>query len=333
MKKNAYAQAGVDIEKGNELTNEIKPLAQNTYRQEVLGNIGGFGSLFSLDTKKYRNPILVSGTDGVGTKLMIAQATDNHTYIGKDLVGMCVNDVLCQGAEPLFFLDYFAVNKLDISVTKKVISGMAEACKEANVSLIGGETAEMPGMYEGNKYDLAGFCVGVVERNNILPKKNIEAGDIIIGLKSNGLHSNGFSLVRNILQKLKINLHDLSPWGQNSWLEILLQPTRIYVKPVLSIIKHVKGLAHITGGGMIENIPRILPKNLTFSLEYDDWPEIFLWLQKEGKITTKEMLTVFNCGIGMAIVVARNEFDNVMTKLKDLKVDAEKIGYMSIFEL
>lgn len=330
MNENTYYKAGVDITKGNQLIDNIKPLIQKTHTKEVLNPIGGFASLFSLDTQKYKDPVLVSSTDGVGTKLMIAQATKRHDNIGFDLVAMCANDILCQGATPLFFLDYFATGKLEVKVAEEVILGIASACTEASMSLVGGETAEMPGMYEKNKYDLAGFCVGVVERSKILPKKTIEKGDALIGLKSSGLHSNGFSLVRKILQGLKIDFADRSPWEGKSWGEVLLTPTFIYVKPVLSVIDRTKGIAHITGGGIIENLPRILPPSLDFSLDFTDWPEIFLWLKQEGRLETEEMLRVFNCGIGMVLITNKEQADEVITQLNKFdKTKAELIGYVT----
>ena len=331
MNKNTYSQAGVDINKGNELVNNIKSLVNRTNRAGLMSDIGGFSGLFPLDSRKYKNPVLVSGTDGVGTKLMIAQAVNKHETIGIDLVAMCANDVLCQGAVPLFFLDYFATGKLEISTARKVISGITNGCEEAGMVLIGGETAEMPGMYENNKYDLAGFCVGIVEHSKILPKQNIKPSDVLIGIKSSGLHSNGFSLVRKILKQLNIKLTDTSPWKRKSWEEILLSPTSIYVKSVLPILEHVKGIAHITGGGMIENIPRILPKELNFSLSYKNWPEIFLWLQQEGNIEKEEMLKVFNCGVGMVLVSEKNKSSEIIARLnKDEKVYAEEIGYVTL---
>ena len=329
ISKNTYLKAGVDITKGNQLIDNIKPLITNTHRDEVISNLGGFSALFALNPTKYKNPVLVSGADGVGTKLLIAQAIDKHDTIGIDLVAMCVNDILCQGAEPLFFLDYFATGKLDIKTTKEVISGISTACKEHNVSLVGGETAEMPDMYNSNKYDLAGFCVGIVEKSNILPSRNIKNGDMLIGLESSGLHSNGFSLLRRTLDQLKISLHDTSPWSGQSWGELLLTPTSIYVNAVLKIIKNVAGIAHITGGGMLDNIPRMFPEHLTYSLEYNDWPEIFTWLQKEGKISTEEMLRVFNCGIGMVLVTNTSKCDTVIKELQNNNIHAKVIGQVT----
>ncbi len=326
MTKNTYASAGVDINNGNQLVSNIKSLAKRTHRNEVMSTIGSFGSLFSIDTQKYKEPVMVSGTDGVGTKLMIAHKTGKHDTIGIDLVAMCANDILCHGAEPLFFLDYFATGKLEVNAAVEVIAGIAQGCKEANMALIGGETAEMPGMYSAGEYDLAGFALGIVEKESILPKGNIKAGDILLGCNSSGLHSNGFSLVRKILADLKIDVHDQSPWQNKSWGEILLEPTALYVKPVLATLDKIKGLAHITGGGMSENIPRILPDELTFTLDYHDWPEIFQWLQKEGNIDTDEMLKVFNCGIGMTLVVSPEDVSSTIEILEKHSVYANKIG-------
>lgn len=328
MQKNTYSASGVDIDKASKLVEDIKQFANTTSKEGVMNGIGGFGGLFSLNTQKYNNPVLVSSTDGVGTKLLIAQSMNKHDTIGIDLVAMCANDILCHGAEPLFFLDYFATGKLELASARAVIKGIAQGCKEANMALIGGETAEMPGVYN-NKYDLAGFCLGAVEHDEILPSKNIQAGDLLIGLSSSGLHSNGFSLVRKVLSELKITVHEQSPWQSKSWGEVLLQPTSIYVQSVLPILKNVKGLAHITGGGMIENIPRILPPGLTFVLDQFDWPEIFLWLQKEGNIEKQEMLKVFNCGIGMVLIVTQDKSTEVIKKLLNNKITAQKIGYIT----
>ena len=268
MTKNTYASAGVDINNGNQLVSNIKSLAKRTHRNEVMSTIGSFGSLFSIDTQKYKEPVMVSGTDGVGTKLMIAHKTGKHDTIGIDLVAMCANDILCHGAEPLFFLDYFATGKLEVNAAVEVIAGIAQGCKEANMALIGGETAEMPGMYSAGEYDLAGFALGIVEKESILPKGNIKAGDILLGCNSSGLHSNGFSLVRKILADLKIDVHDQSPWQNKSWGEILLEPTALYVKPVLATLDKIKGLAHITGGGCLFDIINF---HLDWLVERKDW--------------------------------------------------------------
>ena len=303
----SYRDAGVDIDEGDALVEVIKPLAKRTMRPEVMAGIGGFGALCALPSK-YKQPILVSGTDGVGTKLKLAFELDKHDTVGIDLVAMSVNDVLVQGAEPLFFLDYFACGKLEKGVAAEVIKGIARGCEMSGCALIGGETAEMPGMYPEGEYDLAGFCVGVVERDRILDGRSIKPGDTILGLASSGPHSNGFSLIRKILQKQKPD--SMAP---------LMEPTRIYVKPVLKLLESVpvKGLAHITGGGLTLNVPRILQDGLRAKLRKAAWPrpEIFSWLQRAGGVAEDEMHRVFNCGIGMVAVVdpadARRAMDNL----------------------
>jgi phosphoribosylformylglycinamidine cyclo-ligase len=294
-KKLSYRDAGVDIDAGDALVEAIKPFAKRTMRREVMGGIGGFGALCSIP-QKYRQPVLVSGTDGVGTKLKLAFELDKHDTVGIDLVAMSVNDVLVQGAEPLFFLDYFACGKLEQRVAVEVIKGIAAGCELAGCALIGGETAEMPGMYPEGEYDLAGFCVGVVEKERILDGRSIGPGDAILGLASSGPHSNGFSLIRKILARSK-----------PPSMKALFEPTRIYVKPVLALLESlpVKGLAHITGGGLTGNVPRILQDGLRARLRKGAWPrpEIFQWLQQAGKVAEDEMHRVFNCGIGMVLVV------------------------------
>jgi len=291
----SYRDAGVDIDAGDALVEAIKPFAKRTMRPEVLAGIGGFGALCELP-KKYRHPVLVSGTDGVGTKLKLAFSLGRHDTVGIDLVAMSVNDVLVQGAEPLFFLDYFACGKLDNRVAAEVVKGIAKGCELAGCALIGGETAEMPGMYPAGEYDLAGFCVGVVEKSRIIDGRGIAPGDAILGLASSGPHSNGYSLVRKILERAS------PPAGFD-----LLEPTRIYVKPVLSLLEAmpVKGLAHITGGGLVGNVPRVLPKGTQAVIRSAAWPrpEVFRWLQGEGGVDEQEMHRVFNCGIGMVVVV------------------------------
>jgi phosphoribosylformylglycinamidine cyclo-ligase len=293
----SYRDAGVDIEAGDELVEAIKPLARRTLRPEVLAGIGGFGALCEIP-KKYREPVLVSSTDGVGTKLKLAFALDRHDTVGIDLVAMSVNDVLVQGAEPLFFLDYFACGRLDPQVGKKVIQGIAAGCEQAGCALIGGETAEMPGMYPQGEYDLAGFCVGVVEKSRIIDGRSIAPGDALLGLASSGPHSNGYSLIRKILERGK------PPFDP-------LEPTRIYVKPVLKLLQAVavKGLAHITGGGLVGNVPRILPAGTRAVIRRSAWPrpEPFRWLQQAGGVAEDEMWRVFNCGIGMVAVVPRDQ--------------------------
>jgi len=300
-----YRDAGVDIDAGDALIERIKPYAKRTMRPEVLAGIGGFGALFEI-SRKYREPVLVSGTDGVGTKLKLAFQLNRHDTVGQDLVAMSVNDILVQGAEPLFFLDYFACGRLDVATAATVIQGIAYGCELAGCALIGGETAEMPGMYPDGEYDLAGFAVGVVEKSQIIDGRGIVPGDVILGLASSGAHSNGYSLIRKILARSRPDLaadFDGRPLG-----EALMAPTRIYVKPLLALIQAlpVKGMAHITGGGLTENLPRILPEHLTATLEQSQWrlPPLFQWLQREGQVAAGEMHRVFNCGIGMTVIVA-----------------------------
>ncbi len=301
-----YRDAGVDIEAGESLVERIKPLVQKTQRPECLGNIGGFGGLFELPIDRYRRPVLVSGTDGVGTKLKLAVILDRHDTIGIDLVAMCVNDVLVLGAEPLYFLDYFATGRLSPEHAQSVIAGIATGCEAAGAALIGGETAEMPGMYSPGDYDLAGFCVGVVEKDQIIDGSHIRAGDQVLGLASSGLHSNGYSLARAVLERSSATLDQ--PIGETTLGEALLAPTRIYVRPILALLKAmpIHGIAHITGGGLTGNIPRILPDNCDCRIDATAWPrpEIFQWLQSEGSIDDTEMLRTFNCGIGLVIIVS-----------------------------
>ena len=297
-----YKDAGVDIDAGNELVERIKPLVKRTRRPEVLAGIGGFGGLFALPPGKYSEPVLVSGTDGVGTKLMLAQHLGVHNTIGIDLVAMCVNDVLVQGAEPLFFLDYFACGKLDIDVASDVIAGIAEGCLQAGAALVGGETAEMPDMYAPGEYDLAGFTVGAVERSEMIDGSAICAGDVVIGIASSGPHSNGYSLIRKVLDRAGDAHIDGVPAAER-----LLAPTRIYVKSVLAVMEQVtvNGLAHITGGGITENIPRVLPGELDVAIDTTSWEQgaVFDFLQQQGNIETAEMRRTFNCGVGMVVVV------------------------------
>lgn len=301
-----YRDAGVDIEAGESLVERIKPLVQKTQRPECLGNIGGFGGLFELPIDRYHRPVLVSGTDGVGTKLKLAVILDRHDTIGIDLVAMCVNDVLVLGAEPLYFLDYFATGRLSPEHAQSVIAGIATGCEAAGAALIGGETAEMPGMYSPGEYDLAGFCVGVVEKDQIIDGSHIRAGDQVLGLASSGLHSNGYSLARAVLERSSATLDQ--PIGETTLGEALLAPTRIYVRPILALLKAVPihGIAHITGGGLPGNIPRVLPGNCDCRIDATAWPrpEIFQWLQSEGSIDDTEMLRTFNCGIGLVIIVS-----------------------------
>jgi phosphoribosylformylglycinamidine cyclo-ligase len=315
-KQLSYRDAGVDIDAGDALVEKIKPFAKRTMRPEVLGGLGGFGALCEIP-KKYRHPVLVSGTDGVGTKLKLAFQLDRHDTVGIDLVAMSVNDVLVQGAEPLFFLDYFASAKLDVRVAAQVIQGIAKGCEQAGCALIGGETAEMPGMYAPGEYDLAGFCVGVVEKERIIDGRTIRAGDALLGLASSGPHSNGFSLIRKIIERAK------PPFD-------LLTPTRIYVKPVLKLLESVpvKGLAHITGGGLTGNVPRVLPENLRAVIKKAAWPrpEVFQWLQREGGVAESEMAGVFNCGIGMVLVVERSDAKRAADNLRASGETVYEIG-------
>lgn len=323
----SYRDAGVDIDAGDSLVERIKPLARRTLRDGVLAGIGGFGALFEVP-KRYREPVLVSGTDGVGTKLKLAFMLDRHDTIGIDLVAMSVNDILVQGAEPLFFLDYFACGKLDVDTGEKVIGGIARGCEMAGCALIGGETAEMPGMYADGEYDLAGFAVGVVERERIITGATIEAGDALIGLASSGAHSNGYSLIRKILESTGAALtQSLEGKPLADW---LLEPTRIYVKPLLNLMRevHIKGLAHITGGGLLENVPRILPDTTQAVIERGSWPRsaLFRWLQETGNVADAEMHRVFNCGIGMVLVVSPGDADTALQALNAAGEAAYRIG-------
>jgi phosphoribosylformylglycinamidine cyclo-ligase len=301
--KLSYKGAGVDIDAGEELVKNIKPLAAKTKRDGLVGGIGGFGALFEIP-KHYKQPILVTGTDGVGTKLRLALDIGRHNTIGIDLVAMSVNDILVQGAEPLFFLDYFSCGKLDVERATEVVSGIAKGCELSGCALIGGETAEMPGMYAGEEYDLAGFAVGAVERNKIITGDHISTGDALLGLSSSGAHSNGYSLIRKILTKSGAKLD--KKVGNQTLGDLLIEPTRIYVSSILNALKteQIKGLAHITGGGIIENIPRILPEHLAAEIDLKSWPrsELFQWLQANGNVDDEEMLRVFNCGIGMVVI-------------------------------
>lgn len=323
-----YKKAGVDIDAGNNLVNLIKPFAKATQRAGADSDLGGFGALFDLKKCNFKDPVLVSATDGVGTKLKIAIETGKHDTIGIDLVAMSVNDLLAQGAEPLFFLDYFACSKLDVATASDVVKGIAAGCKDAGCALIGGETAEMPGMYKSGDYDLAGFAVGAVEREQILPKET-KAGDILIGLKSSGIHSNGYSLVRYILEQNSVKFSDNFVSNQTI-ADILLTPTKIYVKPCLKAIKtgKVKALSHITGGGLTENLPRVLAKNVRPEIDYNSWqmPEIFNYLQKLGNVSDDEMQRTFNCGIGMVVVVDSNDADEILEILQQNNAEATIIG-------
>ena len=304
----SYKDAGVDIDAGDALVDAIKPYAKKTMRPGVLAGIGGFGALFEVP-KKYREAVLVSGTDGVGTKLKLAFDLNRHDTVGQDLVAMSVNDILVQGAEPLFFLDYFACGKLDVQTATTVVKGIAAGCELAGCALIGGETAEMPGMYPDGEYDLAGFAVGAVEKSEIIDGTTITPGDVVLGLASSGIHSNGFSLVRKVIERAKPDLN--ADFGGRTLGDALMAPTRIYVKPVLALMETVpvKGMAHITGGGLVENIPRVLGEALTAELDQKSWPlpPLFVWLQEHGGVADSEMHRVFNCGIGMVLIVAADQ--------------------------
>lgn len=322
-----YKDAGVDIEAGDELVERIKPFAKKTMRSEVLGGIGGFGSLFEVP-KKYKEPILVSGTDGVGTKLKLAFELNKHDTVGIDLVAMSVNDILVQGAEPLFFLDYFACGKLDVETASQVIKGIAEGCAQSGCALVGGETAEMPGMYPEGEYDLAGFAVGVVEKSEIINGKTIQSGDAVIGLASSGAHSNGYSLIRKIISKEKADFS--GPFDGKTLKDIVMEPTKLYVKSILKLKDtiQIKGMAHITGGGITENIPRILEEDLMAEIQSSSWPlpKLFQWLQEKGNIPKTELYRTFNCGIGMAIVINQKDVAKAKQILKEFNETVYEIG-------
>jgi phosphoribosylformylglycinamidine cyclo-ligase len=323
----SYRDAGVDIDAGDALVNAIKPFAKRTLREGVLGGIGGFGALFEI-SKKYENPVLVSGTDGVGTKLKLAFQLNRHDTVGIDLVAMSVNDILVQGAEPLFFLDYFSCGKLDVDTAARVIKGIAAGCEQAGCALIGGETAEMPGMYPDGEYDLAGFAVGVAEKAKLIDGSKIAPGDVVLGLASSGILSNGDSLVRRIIDVAKPDLD--AAFDGRTLADALMQPTRIYVKPLLKLMQamEVKGMAHITGGGLVENIPRVLPDNVTAEIKKNAWqmPPLFGWLQQNGNVAESEMHRVFNCGIGMVVIVSAEDADKAKALLSDAGETVWQIG-------
>jgi phosphoribosylformylglycinamidine cyclo-ligase len=325
----SYRAAGVDIDAGNAVVERIKPLVGKTFRPEVMGGLGGFGALFDL-SKKYREPVLVSGTDGVGTKLKLAQQLNRHDTIGIDLVGMCVNDVLVQGAEPLFFLDYFATGKLDVDTTVAVVGGIAKGCELAGCALIGGETAEMPDMYPPGEYDLAGFNVGAVEKSEIIDGSAIRTGDVILGVASSGPHSNGFSLIRKIVERAG-SPFDLDVGGV-TLADALMAPTTIYVKPILELLRArrgaIHGMAHVTGGGLLENIIRVVPDGLGLAIESSSWklPPVFDWLQREGKVPREEMWRTFNCGIGFTLILASGDVAGVQTALSQSGLASTPIG-------
>ena len=320
----SYKDAGVNIDAGSDLIDKIKPHVAKTKRPEVMGGLGGFGAMFQIPLDRYKEPVLISGTDGVGTKLKLATQLNKHDTIGIDLVGMCVNDILVQGAEPLFFLDYYATGKLETEVAVDVIKGIADGCELSGAALIGGETAEMPGMYSAGDYDMAGFCVGIAEKSQIIDGSKVKAGDVILGMASSGPHSNGYSLIRKILEVSNADLSE--DCGDQTLGDALLAPTQIYVKPLLSLIKKVDihAMAHITGGGLLENIPRVLPENTDATIKADSWtmPAVFNWLQEKGNVTDTEMYRTFNCGIGMALVV---DADDAETVIAELTAAGEKV--------
>ena len=323
----SYKDAGVDIDAGNQLVERIKSVSKKTHRPEVKGGLGGFGALCSIPTK-YKHPLLVSGTDGVGTKLRLAMDQNKHDGIGIDLVAMCVNDLIVQGAEPLFFLDYYATGKLDIDTAATVVTGIGEGCQLAGCALIGGETAEMPGMYEGEDYDVAGFCVGVVEAEKVIDGSKVAPGNKLIALASSGPHSNGYSLIRKIIEVSEIDLS--SDLDGKTVSEHLLEPTRIYVKSVLAVLEtyNVNAISHITGGGFWENIPRVLPSDMQAVVDGKswDWPNIFTLLQQKGNVTTYEMYRTFNCGVGMMLAVESKDAENITKAFRDLGENAWIIG-------
>ncbi len=324
----SYRDAGVDIDAGKRLVELIKPAVARTKRPEVIAGLGGFGGLFRLPADRYRKPVLVSGTDGVGTKLRLAIDMHRHDTIGVDLVAMCVNDVLVAGAEPLFFLDYYATGKLEPETAATVVEGIADGCQQAGCALIGGETAEMPGMYHSDDYDLAGFCVGIVEEDALLDGSRIEPGDVLIGLASSGLHSNGYTLARKVLETSAADLE--SPFAGSTLGLCLLRPTRIYVSAIMNLLKRhaIHGLAHITGGGLTENLPRILPAGCSAVVNLDSWqrPEIFCWLQDHGGIDDREMLRTFNCGVGMVICLPAEKEAGAIASLNSDGEQAFRLG-------
>ncbi len=323
-----YKSAGVDIAAGNALVERIKPIAAKTRTAGVMAGLGGFGSMFELPLDRYKNPILVSGTDGVGTKLKLANELNIHDTIGIDLVAMCVNDIIVQGAEPLFFLDYFATGKLDVDTATDVIKGIGQGCELAGAALVGGETAEMPGMYTDGEYDLAGFCVGIVEKDKVLDGSKVSVGDKLIGIASSGPHSNGYSLIRKIISHSQSSLSE--PFNDTTLGTALLAPTKIYVKSLLSLINTVPvhALAHITGGGITENLPRVLPDGIDAEIDLSSWdlPDIFKWLQTQGNVSLADMLITFNCGIGMIVCVAPEDEQSTLATLEKLGESAFPLG-------
>ncbi|MFA6699380.1 MAG: phosphoribosylformylglycinamidine cyclo-ligase [Thiomicrospira sp.] len=326
----SYKDAGVDIDAGDALVEAIKPIAKATRRPEVMASLGGFGALFELPIHKYKNPVLVSGTDGVGTKLRLAIDSGKHDQVGIDLVAMCVNDLVVQGAEPLFFLDYYATGKLDLFVAESVIKGIGEGCLQAGCALIGGETAEMPGMYPVGDYDLAGFCVGIVEKEQLIDGSSVKKGDVLLGLASSGPHSNGYSLIRKIIEVCGQNLND--DLNGQPLIDALMAPTKIYVKSILELMKHVNihALSHITGGGLTENVPRVLPANTCARINTNAWqrPAVFDWLQQAGNVDYHEMHRTFNCGIGMVIALDAKEADKAIAILNQQGETVSIIGHI-----
>ncbi len=330
----SYRDAGVDIDAGNNLIEHIKPLAAATKRPGVMAGLGGFGALFELPLDRYKEPVLVSGTDGVGTKLKLAMDLNKHDTIGIDLVAMCVNDLIVQGAEPLFFLDYYATGKLNVAAATDVVAGIAEGCKQSNAALIGGETAEMPGMYQAEDYDLAGFCVGVVEKSKIIDGTKVKQGDVLLGLPSSGPHSNGYSLIRKVIE---VSGADLSESFDGATLgERLLAPTTIYIKPLLALLEKVDvhAMSHITGGGLLENIPRVMPDNACAVIDKTSWqrPAVFDWLQEKGNIEDTEMYRTFNNGLGMVLILDESVADKAVDILKQNQINAVRIGHIEAKE-
>lgn len=330
--KHNYLNAGVSIDQGNRLIEQIKSSATSTHGKGVMGNLGGFGALFDIGALNYKDPVLVSGTDGVGTKLKLAVQMNQHNTIGIDLVAMCVNDIIVQGASPLFFLDYFACGELDVDTASNVINGIAQGCKLADCALIGGETAEMPGMYVAGEYDLAGFCVGAVERTDIIDGSAVRTGDVLIGIASSGPHSNGYSLIRKILEVSSYNLS--TEFDGKTLGQVLLEPTKIYVSAIKQLFQtcEVKTLSHITGGGLIENLPRVIPDNVQVVIDTHSWapPKVFEWLQNEGNIEAQEMYRTFNCGVGMVICVSENDKDKAINSLESSGETAWEIGKVEL---
>ena len=327
MSSLTYKDSGVDITKGNQLIERIKPIAKSTFRPGVLAGLGGFGAMFEIPLDKYKNPVLISGTDGVGTKLKVAEMLKKHDTIGIDLVAMCVNDLIVQGAEPLFFLDYFATGSLNPEIATSVIEGIGEGCRQSGCALIGGETAEMPGMYSGEDYDLAGFCVGIVEKDRIIDGTKVSEGDHIVALGSSGPHSNGYSLIRKVIEKSAPTPDQLN---------LLIEPTRIYVRSILSLLNTlpVHAISHITGGGLLENIPRVMPSHLSAKLDSTSWtqPEIFQWIQDQGNIDSAEMYRVLNCGVGMVVVISKDSSNEAINHLNACGEKAWLIGEVVQFE-